>query len=216
MSKIKAIAFGLVLLCAAQAFASESATATGEIAVKVDPDSKIMCTSIMVSNPKDVLLSTTETSENARAGIYCDIDTNLDYWNLKISAANGGKLINRENSSVFFTTDLEDSGKLGENGSVWVRLASTEDGVIIKVVENNDTPYAGGTQIQIGEGRNVNVSSGTAVSLPDKFVSGKTLFITNSQVKARFDIKAGVKGTKITAPAGIYSETITLTLTPDL
>jgi len=120
--------------------------------------------------------------------------TNLEHWDLSLQAKNRGKLLRAD--GVPLKTDAQGhDGSLGDGGTLYVSLEKFEEGNI-----NNVSP--GGLDIDVS----------SLVSSLASAVFSETEFQSEGRVRAVFEVKAGMVGSKIIAPPGTYTETVTLTL----
>jgi hypothetical protein len=218
MKKIKAVAVGFMLICATEIVAADIFSYEGVLIVHVPPEATLLCKSPPAFISNEILLEAgnLESSVRAKAAISCEIDINVDYWDLKIRAANNGRLIHSDGTTPF-KTDIVKDGKLGSGGSVWVEFAGVGESTSnILAVQNSTLPHGVEHTITKNDGVFVNVST-SEVSLPGEFAANANYFTAGeSNIKVTFDIKAGVIGNAVEAKAGIYSEIITLTLMPSL
>jgi len=189
MSKVKTMAaMGALLIGAAYA----QNTDQGDYIVNVLETTKVEWTggNNEISDAKGILVS------NATSPMTLEftVTTNREEWDLSLQTANGGKLLRDDGTPI--RTDIVSDGSLGNNGTLYVKLKEiTSDDKI-----NN---------VKIGSGKDISVTA--PVSSLASAAFDETKFESAGLVESVFEVKAGLAGTKIIAPPGVYKETVTLT-----
>jgi len=204
MSKMKTtVAMGALLLGAAYA-AGEPLTNqdsdVGEYSVGVQDIRKVWVSDNSKASKNDaneVIQAIGANTASSPLVLEFTVQTNLEEWDLSLEATNGGKLLRTGDNVVPLTTDAPGhDGSLGNGGSLYVLLKDAQGGPL---------------NVSTGLGADVNVNS--LVTSLASAVFGETIFENPELVTAVFEIRAGLGGTKIIAPPGTYTETVTLTLT---
>jgi len=196
MNKVKTIAaMGALLMGASYAQPSDQ----GVYSVDVQEDTKLYLSDnseAAKSDAKDILQGTGANTTDSKLALAFTVETNREKWDLSLETAHGGKLL-RTSDDYPLKTDLVSDGSLGDGGSLLVSIIEVEDGD-----KTNPPNFA------VGESHDINVNS-TVSSLANEF--SKTEFANDGEVKAVFEVRAGLAGNKVIAPPGTYTETVTLT-----
>jgi len=122
--------------------------------------------------------------------------TNVQKWDLTLSTANGGRLLN---GTTPLKTNVVPDGSLGNGGSLFVSLTSYTHANGAGELDN----------VTAGAGADVDVSKGPVKLANTAFEEDE--FKSKGLVESIFKVKAGLSGTTIIAPPGVYTETVTLT-----
>jgi len=208
MDKVKTIvAMGALLMGAAYA-ASETEPsanqleATGLYSVDVLEVAKLWLSKdngATKTDAKDVLQTTANNTATSPLVLEFSVLTNWEHWDLELSAANGGKLLRDDGTAI--RTDVVGDGSLGKDGTLYVLLTTVEKDN--KVINN----------FKVGDAADVEVREPKDhIKLADKLSLSGNEFQNDGEVKSVFEIRAGVNGTKVIAPPGTYTETVTLNL----
>jgi len=207
MSKVKTmLAMGALLIGAAYAeLGSESSattSATGDYITTVDDVAKVWLSKedAATANAKDILLTGSDVSTSPLV-LEFTVLTNRDEWDLSLSAANNGSLL-RTTDGMPLKTDAVGDGKLGNGGSLYVVVTDVE----------YDEDHSVTTNLEKDDAAEISVAS-IAPSLATALGKTENTFTGTGLVKSVFEIKAGLRGTKIIAPPGTYKETVTLSFT---
>jgi len=202
MSKVKTmVAMGALLMGAVYAAVGSvetaNTTATGDYLAEVPEIAKVWLSDdskASATDANDILLNDKDV-EDSPLILQFTVLTNKDAWDLSLEATNRGKLL-RTTDGMPLKTDAEPNGLLGNSGSLYV--------LVTKVDKDNSVT----SNLAVDDAADVDVT--TPVSSLATELGKTTSFTGDGTVESVFQIKAGLKGTKVVAPAGTYKETVTL------
>ena len=179
----------------------------------------------------EALLSGSETvGANTAANSYTlgtfMVQTNVEHWNVRITSKNGGLLLDR-NGTALKTNTSGTQGLIGAttNGSVFIcpTYEQNASGAIVAIaacaapstVQGAEDTDAATTPTTIVPADVALEAANTPTPLAQAIGgSDAEYFRIAGAVDVGFDIRSRLTGTRVTALAGVYTETFTISLIP--